>query len=102
MAVQKSVEMTRDKLIDSLSQPGTQPREDGSMVSAPGSPPAMQTGDLMRSVFTRSAGSRHTLGVTMPYARFLEYGTGNMAARPFLHRMGGEWKSTLISLLRSK
>ena len=56
--------------------------------SPPGGPPYVRTGTLLRSFRTRPAkriGKRVvlTLGTNVLYARPLEYGTRNMAARPY-------------------
>ncbi len=94
--IEKTTLQMRERLIDSLSKPGKMPAKDGSMVSLPGFPPAMQTGDLMRSVFSKKvAQGKYHLGVQTPYAAFLEYGTVDMEARPFLRRIGKEWQKQL-------
>ena len=76
-----------------LSQPGTGKLHSGLRYqsSAPGRPPAVQTGSLRNSWQTgqprkRLAGSRISwaLGSKSRYARRLEYGFGFLAARPYL------------------
>jgi len=62
--------------------------------SAPGQPPARNTGHLARSWQTgvkdrgpvQKDGNRYRLvvGSNVPYARFLEFGTSRMAARPYV------------------
>lgn len=62
--------------------------------SAPGQPPARNTGDLARSwqVGFKQRGSvekhgnvyRLVVGSDKPYAKWLEFGTRNMAARPYV------------------
>ena len=52
--------------------------------SAPGAPPAPDTGDLRRSTFMEESGNRILVGVQMAYARFLEFGTEHMQPRPFM------------------
>lgn len=57
--------------------------------SAPGQPPAIRTGELLRSI-SQPQVSRSgrflvgTLTIGADYAGFLERGTGRMAARPFI------------------
>ena len=62
--------------------------------SAPGQPPARATGDLARSwqvgVKKRGSVERHgnvyrlVVGSNKPYAKWLEFGTSRMAARPYV------------------
>jgi len=56
--------------------------------SAPGSPPAIRTGTLMRSWRPIVFGQYNPgLEGGTPYAGFLEYGTSKMAARPFVDKI---------------
>ncbi len=53
--------------------------------SAPGEPPAMDTGLLANSISTTAEGSlRYVVSASAHYAIYLEYGTYKMAARPFM------------------
>jgi HK97 gp10 family phage protein len=54
--------------------------------SAPGEPPASDTGTLVRSIITSHDTKKFTLYVRakVKYAMFLEQGTKRMKARPFL------------------
>ena len=53
--------------------------------SAPGEPPAIDTGNLVNSVFSEKSGPGQALvGASAEYAEYLEFGTRKMAARPFL------------------
>ncbi len=53
--------------------------------SAAGEPPAVQTGTLKKSVtFERTKKRYYRVLVTAPYAKYLEYGTRKMQARPFM------------------
>jgi len=56
--------------------------------SAPGEPPAPDTGALRNSVGQEVVGNALRIGVGMPYAPFLEFGTigegGFIAPRPFM------------------
>ena len=56
--------------------------------SAPGSPPAMRTGTLMRSWRPMVFGAYNPgLEGGTPYAGYLEGGTSKMAARPFVDKI---------------
>jgi HK97 gp10 family phage protein len=52
--------------------------------SAPGQAPATDTGRLASSVTAQSSGLGGTVGSTVPYSFWLEYGTMKMAERPWL------------------
>lgn len=55
--------------------------------SAPGEPPATDTGRLVSSLVWRMDGDGALIGSTVrtpPYPMFLEFGTRNMEARPFM------------------
>jgi HK97 gp10 family phage protein len=52
--------------------------------SAPGEAPATDTGRLASSVKATSSGLGGTVGTDLPYGFFLEYGTMQMAERPWL------------------
>ena len=54
--------------------------------SAPGEPPAIRSGNLLRSISmpTFPAPNVAQLTISARYARFLERGTPRMAARPFV------------------
>lgn len=54
--------------------------------SAPGEPPATDTGKLVSSIVASSDGVRGIVEARAAYAVHLEYGTRSMAARPFLMR----------------
>ncbi|MDO4426159.1 MAG: hypothetical protein Q4D17_10400 [Planctomycetia bacterium] len=63
--------------------------------SAPGEPPAVRTGDLMKewnpyvSVEGSGLNARILAGIEsrMPYAEYLEHGTSRMAPRPYVERI---------------
>lgn len=52
--------------------------------SAPGQPPATDTGKLVGSVVSDGVGMAAYVEVRSIYAKWLEYGTRRMAPRPFL------------------
>jgi HK97 gp10 family phage protein len=72
--------------------------------SAPGNPPAVQTGHLRRSVqVDRSqvaSNLRATVGTNVPYGRYLEFGTRKMAARPWARPAIAVWKKTILPKLK--
>ncbi len=56
----------------------------GHRASAPGQPPASDTGRLLSSIrFGQPSPLTATVGSDLVYAKYLEYGTRHMAARPF-------------------
>ena len=71
--------------------------KNGHVASAPGQPPAPDTGNLRRNWREQSAVQANGLGrgldvrlrITsdVPYAKFLEFGTRKMAARPFREKI---------------
>lgn len=67
--------------------------------SAPGEAPRKRTGTLQKSVASEvSIGADELVirvGSNVPYARFLEYGTAKMAARPWLRPGMAEAKDRL-------
>lgn len=54
--------------------------------SAPGEPPASDTGQLVNSITIKTDPNSLTvqIGTSVEYGQFLEFGTQRMAARPFL------------------
>lgn len=62
----------------------------------------VRTGNLQRSIGTEIKGNTLTLGATMDYAPYVEYGTPKMAAQPYL-RPAVELNKTFIkSVFRIK
>lgn len=55
----------------------------GHQASAPGEAPAVDTGALISSVQTDVQGTEGSVYTNMEYAPYLEYGTSQMAPRPF-------------------
>lgn len=76
--------LMRDTPVDTTKSYGSK----GHNPSQPGEAPAPDTGTLMRSV-THSVeatrdGATANIGSNLEYARYLEYGTSKMRARPWL------------------
>lgn len=73
-----------------LGSPGTGRVYKGHQASAPGEPPAVRTGTLRRSIQIDLSGLSNKrnpsvrVGTNLAYARYLEFGTRIMAARPFM------------------
>ena len=57
--------------------------------SAPGRPPAPDTGSLKRSAFVEQITGAFLVGVAMAYARWLEFGTPRIKPRPFMRPAAG-------------
>lgn len=51
-----------------------------------GGPPAIRKGNLRRSIQVQQTDTQVKVGSNLEYARYLEYGTSKMAARPWLNR----------------
>ncbi|MGP1664479.1 MAG: hypothetical protein ACTS5I_00900 [Rhodanobacter sp.] len=56
----------------------------GHQASAPGEMPAIDTGALVNSIQTEVQGTEGAVYTNAEYAEHLEYGTVNMAARPYM------------------
>lgn len=90
---------TKNLTIDTLSQRGTGvPYKRGQKVhvaSAPGKPPAPDTGRLRGStqseVFRTPDGALGIVSVNAEYAAALELGTERMAARPFISTVASQY-----------
>lgn len=92
-AAMKALLMTQREIKEQLSKPGSGRKHPGLRYqsSAPGMPPAVQTGHLRRSwqagQHKRIAQGRRvgwSVGSNVRYARRLEFGGGRIFARPYL------------------
>ncbi len=72
--------------------------------SAPGEPPASDTGTLVRSIVIDVDKSKFTasVGSNVKYAPFLEQGTSRMAARPFLVRALERKRSQIVKIIQAR
>lgn len=52
--------------------------------SKPGDPPNSDTGRLINSIRFRKDGNAYLVGTNVPYGSYLEFGTQDMAPRPWL------------------
>lgn len=87
-AAQKAQEL-RTEMVLAASQPGKgREYRRGAKThhaSAPGDGPAVDRGDLVKSIQARQLKPGHwRVAVREPYALFLEFGTRKMAPRPFV------------------
>ena len=70
--------------------------------SAPGQPPANETGYLISSIGVRTAGRLSAEVVAAaPYALALEYGTNRIAPRPFLNPAAAATESQFIAKIEN-
>lgn len=92
--VARRAQILRNEVVEQLSQPGsgrtyatgnrTSPH-DSHTASAPGDPPAVNTGRLRQSITAlQISPGRWRVGTNVEYAIFLEWGTRKMAPRPFM------------------
>ena len=69
--------------------------------SAPGQPPAIDTGTLINSVNVDDVTpTEAVLGVGAEYAEYLEFGTSRMEARPFLRPAMDENENEILAAVR--
>lgn len=83
-----------------LSGPRSGRRYGSHVASAPGEPPAADTGTLMGS-FRPIQGAPNVAGIetSVSYAGLLEGGTSRMAARPFRERIIKESMPAIIQIM---
>jgi phage gpG-like protein len=100
---------TKNLVIETLSQPGRGRlyRKGKTVVhraSAPGAPPAPDTGRLRNStqseVFRTSDGALGVVSVNTEYAAALELGTDKIAARPFIGRLARDHAARIQAAFR--
>lgn len=69
--------------------------------SAPGQPPNEDTGTLRRNITVTQIGPLHVrVASEAPYSKFLEYGTSQMAARPFMGPAARAKRKEIVALVR--
>ncbi|AWN24006.1 hypothetical protein DKM44_12830 [Deinococcus irradiatisoli] len=74
----------RNEIVQKLSQPGTGRQYGKHRSSSPGEPPAVDLGDLRRSISAVKIGPGHwQVGTNLAKAPLLELGTRYIKARPF-------------------
>jgi HK97 gp10 family phage protein len=100
--------LVSNRVRQKLSTPGTgRTYRRASVVhvaSAPGKPPAVDTGRLRASYTWRTGvdarGPYVEIGTNVLYAPFLEFGTRRMAARPHLRPAVNELRKEIVALIR--
>lgn len=78
---------------------GKRGRVYGAAVSEPGEPPRKQFGHLRRSVAWEQEGLTARVGSNYKIARYLEFGTSRMQARPWLRRALAECRDRIRAIL---
>ena len=105
----RGTNILRNSAMTVLGQDGSGRRyRNGHVASAPGQPPAPDTGNLRRNWREQSFAGVNGLGqgvdirmqITsdVPYAKFLEFGTRKMAARPFREKIRSKARPEIESL----
>lgn len=86
--IRKRTVRVEQTAVRSVQQPGTGQQYGKHRASAPGRPPATDTGrlanDIHSEVHVDAEGIVGTVGTSVDYAEPLELGTRNMEPRPFL------------------
>ena len=68
--------------------------------SAPGQPPANDTGELVDSMVVEKRKNYSLLKINADYAGYLEYGTSKMRPRPFIFPAINRIKKKLMSMIK--
>ena len=87
--IARAAMMVQGRIVDSIQRdPKTGAVYGNHQASAPGQPPATDTGQLVRSITMSVEGTDgEVVGViraSAPYAAMLEFGTTNIAPRPYM------------------
>ena len=70
--------------------------------SAPGQPPASDTGNLVSQIMRVADGKNTLVESRADYSKFLEFGTSKMLARPFLFPASEKSIKKIIEVLKAK
>ena len=68
--------------------------------SAPGQPPANDTGELIDSIKVEKRKNTSTVKIDADYAGYLEYGTSKMRPRPFILPALMKIKKKLMTMIK--
>jgi HK97 gp10 family phage protein len=68
--------------------------------SAPGQPPANDTGELVDSMVVEKRKNYSLLKINADYAGYLEYGTSKMRPRPFIFPAISRIKKKLMTMIK--
>lgn len=83
-AVAQAAQKLRNGVVEELSKPGKGRTYGRHTASAPGDPPAVDTGRLRQSITALKITPGHwRVGTNVEYAIYLEFGTRRVAPRPF-------------------
>ena len=107
----RGVNLLRNAALEVLGQDGTGRRYGRHVASAPGQPPAPDTGNLRKNwrekVYAHGNGMGNGVRVHMQitsqmfYADFLEHGTRKMAPRPHRERIKTKARPEIVALFSS-
>jgi HK97 gp10 family phage protein len=100
-----SSEEMKDLMIDSIktgSKSGKTYTRNGMshQSSAPGQPPANDTGKLIDSIKVEKRKNTSTIKIDADYAGYLEYGTSKMRPRPFILPALMKIKKKLMTMIK--
>jgi len=85
---------------DRMSEPGRGIEYGTHTASAPGDPPAVDTGALRASILSREINDGATVSSHMEYAVYLELGTSKMAPRPVWIPVAREVSGRAVAVCR--
>lgn len=83
-----------------MSEPGQGIEYGAHTASAPGDPPAVDTGALRASIVSRETSNGATVSTHMEYAVYLELGTSRMAPRPVWIPVAQEVSGRAVAVCR--
>ena len=100
-----SAEEMKDLMVDSIktgSKSGKTYTRNGMshQSSAPGQPPANDTGELIDSIKVEKRKNTSILKIDADYAGYLEYGTSKMRPRPFILPALMKIKKKLMTMIK--
>jgi len=90
------------KVKQSLTKAGPTKTHPSTPASSPGEPPHRRTGRLARSITHEVTATTARVGTNVKYGKFLEVGTGDMAARPYLRPAVYKNRKQIKKLLAGK
>jgi len=90
------------KVKESLNVAGPTKTHPDTAASKPGQPPRKRTGTLGRSITHEVTASNARVGTNVKYGKFLEVGTSQMAARPYLRPAVNKNRKQIKKILTGK
>lgn len=91
-----AAEIVLKKIQSLVSRPG------GGVSSNPGSPPFLQSGELLRGLEIISSPGSRVINSSSPHGLMVEFGTSRMAARPYLRKGFHEAEPLVAKALRRR